>query len=289
MTDYGDVGRASRLHCRVPGGNLRRRWRRDLLLCGPALSERHAQFLQKMLTWPPGSYLLVPVLSLYSACYPGSYSEDAASECLPCPASSTSLLNAATCTCNAGFKSTGTGTSLVCTGTGAILANQLPPCFGNNVRAPKLSIHQSPSPACPQGWFSQAGDADCTQCPVGSTTPGEGSTTCLCLPGYAISTVNGTLNCIACTAGTYSPSGAPCIRTCCNFRVAITVDRQQRPDRSRRATGEGSWQAQRARPTPTAVTRPRHAQRAPTTVPAQRAKLLAPAWPVTSRRAPAPR
>jgi hypothetical protein len=52
-----------------------------------------------------------------TACLPGSYSGDAAAACAACPTASTSSSSASTCICNAGYRSSGTGGTLVCTGT----------------------------------------------------------------------------------------------------------------------------------------------------------------------------
>ena len=51
------------------------------------------------------------------ACGAGTYSASQAGSCTACPANSTSAANAATCVCNAGYVTTGFGTTLACTRT----------------------------------------------------------------------------------------------------------------------------------------------------------------------------
>ena len=74
----------------------------------------------RLATRPPLSYT-------WLACSPGTYSAANASICQTCPSSSTSSGGSATCACNAGFSTSGFGTSLVCTGTRSMRRSPLPP------------------------------------------------------------------------------------------------------------------------------------------------------------------
>ena len=60
---------------------------------------------------------LPPCLPACTECFSGTYSGDTAGSCTACPAASTSCDGATTCSCNAGYFGTGSGSSLVCTGT----------------------------------------------------------------------------------------------------------------------------------------------------------------------------
>jgi hypothetical protein len=57
------------------------------------------------------------MIACTTACNAGSYSGDAASLCSSCPGDSSSTAGAASCVCNAGYVSTGFGSSLVCSCT----------------------------------------------------------------------------------------------------------------------------------------------------------------------------
>ena len=66
--------------------------------------------------------------------------------------------------------------------------------------------------ACFANTYSLAGSTSCTACPADSSS-GTAAATCVCVAGSALSGSADSLVCTACSAGTYSPSGAPCIRT----------------------------------------------------------------------------
>jgi hypothetical protein len=84
--------------------------------------------------------------------------------------------------------------------------------------------------ACTAGTYSLAGDTSCTLCPSGSTS-GAAASTCLCLPGFALTGSGVSLTCTACTDGTYSPAGAPCISkhtASCRGKLGVMLTVQNR-------------------------------------------------------------
>jgi len=76
-----------------------------------------------------------------------------------------------------------------------------------------IDVGRGRYPVCPANTFSLPGSTECTACPEGSSST-AGSDTCQCEPGFAVSGSGATLTCTPCAAGTYSPSGTACIRTC---------------------------------------------------------------------------
>ena len=59
-------------------------------------------------------------------CSSGTYSAAAASSCQSCPGFSTSTSNSSTCVCNAGYSTSGVGSTLVCSGTRGLSAPPSP-------------------------------------------------------------------------------------------------------------------------------------------------------------------
>jgi hypothetical protein len=70
----------------------------------------------------------------------------------------------------------------------------------------------SAPPACGVDTYSSAGDTSCTACPAGSTSV-EASASCSCTAGFALAGSGASLVCTACSPGTFSTSGASCLRT----------------------------------------------------------------------------
>ena len=112
-----------------------------------------------------------------TVCPQNTYSNPNSFECTACPTGSTSSAGASTCICSAGSALAGSGDTLVCTRTAA-----------NALRTQRQERTECPSLTRGGGW----------PVPVPYTCLGE---TLYRDPS------------VACAAGTYSPTGAPCART----------------------------------------------------------------------------
>lgn len=143
-----------------------------------------------------------PSISACFACAADTFANSpagGASACITCPAHSHSPTSATSCTCEAGYSQSGSGTSLSCT-----------VCKGG---------YFSPTPGstscqlCPTNTHSQEASTSCSNCPSFSSSA-AGSSTCTCYAGYAQSGIGKTLTCSLCPAGSFSRAGdslcSPC-------------------------------------------------------------------------------
>lgn len=165
------------------------------------------------------------------SCQNGTYSEDlGATSCSSCPANSNSGTSAQSCLCNAGYNTTGYGTTLTCNacpgGTYSTKASNCRIC-SEGYYSPQASgacrltpagyyslVQSSTYSPCAADTFSPNGSASCYACISGSSSAST-SGSCTCYAGYAQQGYSSTLTCALCPVTTYSPSaGYPTCLSC---------------------------------------------------------------------------
>ena len=146
----------------------------------------------------PGYYYIGGLLPC-SSCPVNQYQDtcNGTASCKVCPSNSTTraATKSTTCTCNAGYTQSGSGSGLVCTACSAGY-------YSSTVGGTSCS-------QCSAGQYSAAGATACSSCPANSSSS-AGASTCTCYGGYGQSGSGPGLSCTQCSAGQYSAAGSAC-------------------------------------------------------------------------------
>eukprot|EP01034_Spumella_vulgaris_P024040 gene24040-30337_t len=136
--------------------------------------------------------------------------------------SSSATEGADSCTCNAGYAQSGTGTGLTCTvcPDGAYSLAGDATCTSCSAGTISTSPVSGTCTTCAAGRFSTAGASVCSTCPAGQYSAANSETCSMCTAGSA--SVAGSDQCTACTAGQYSLAGAPVCLSCAAGTVSAT-------------------------------------------------------------------